>query len=232
MNTTNGRTLRIIAIVFMGMTAAMNLLGGIGTVCAAFIKTYSAALRVYRFDEYDYRWLYQVLMITTIIIGIAGVWSTMRLLRGGPKVYRNALLILLIGTVLGGIQFFSSLAIRGEATPANVKFFTNVATLILFLVLKAPGLREKIDFTTAMSKTEKTAAGGMASFVAGILMVTIFAWAGPSHMYQGGNWIDVLETPLIVGGVFLALGGAAAVIRSIQELIKQEKLETTFQHTG
>ncbi|MDH3944181.1 MAG: hypothetical protein OEV06_08820, partial [Anaerolineae bacterium] len=188
-------------------------------------KTYSAALSVYRFDQYDYRWLYQALMITTIIIGIAGVWSTMRLLRGGPKVYRNALWILIIGTVLGGIQFFGSLAIRGEATPANVKFFTNVVTLILFLALKAPGVREKIDFSSPMSKAEKTAAGGMASIVAGITMLTVFTWAGPSHMYQGESWIEVLDAPLIVGGSLLVAGGIAAIIWSILELIKQEKLE-------
>jgi hypothetical protein len=37
MNSRIGKALRIIAVILMGLNAAMNLLGGIGTVCAAFL---------------------------------------------------------------------------------------------------------------------------------------------------------------------------------------------------
>ena len=32
-----GKILWVVAIIFMGLTATMNLLGGTGTVCAAFL---------------------------------------------------------------------------------------------------------------------------------------------------------------------------------------------------
>jgi hypothetical protein len=78
MNDKTGRTLRIIAIIFMGLTAAMNILGGIGTVCAAFLTKQFPPM----WALLEYQWLYQSLMITTIIVGIAGVWATIVLIRG------------------------------------------------------------------------------------------------------------------------------------------------------
>ncbi|MEK6256333.1 MAG: hypothetical protein N2C13_03325 [Chloroflexota bacterium] len=224
MKAITGKTLRIVAVVFMGLAATMNILGGIGTVCAAFLTKDYPPMWVFM----DYQWQYQTLMITTIAIGIAGVWSTMQLVGGGKTVYRNALIILSIGTLLSGTQYFASLAIRGKGVPANIKFYTNVVGLIIFLILKAPGIRERMDFVTPMRKAEKMAANGMASFVAGIVIVTIFAWAGPSHMYQGNNWVEVLDAPLIAGGVILVIGGLVGVIRSMKELVYQEKLEVEF----
>ena len=224
MKAITGSSLRIVAVVFMGLAATMNILGGIGTVCAAFLTKDYPPMWAFM----DYQWQYQTLMITTIIVGIAGVWSTMKLVGGGNTVYRNAMILLTIGTLLSGTQYFASLAIRGKAVPANIKFYTNVVALILFLILRAPRIRERLDFTLPMRKAEKMAANGMASFVAGVLMVTIFAWAGPSHMFQGNNWIEVLDAPLIVGGIILVIGGFSAVIRSVQEMRHQEKLEAEF----
>ncbi|MBC8496276.1 MAG: hypothetical protein H8D37_01320 [Chloroflexi bacterium] len=172
-----GKALRIAAIVFMGLTAAMNLLGGVGTTCAAFSS--NVGYRMAFKELMDYRWLYQGLVVTTILIGLAGVWALIKLVRGGPSVYRDALIVLVIGTILGGIQFFASLALRGKATPANVKFFTNLFTLIVFLLFKAPGIREKVDFSNPGGKAETTSAAGMAAIIAGMLMLTVFHWALP-----------------------------------------------------
>ena len=36
MNDKTSKVLRATVIIFMGLTAAMNLLGGAGTICAAF----------------------------------------------------------------------------------------------------------------------------------------------------------------------------------------------------
>ena len=44
---------------------------------------------------------------------------------------------MVIGTILSGTNYFASLAIRGKAVPANVKFYVNLATLLLFLVMGA-----------------------------------------------------------------------------------------------
>ena len=84
----------------------MNLLGGIGTSCAAFLTEqypdYMALI-----DE-GMQWLYQGLVITTVLIGLAGIWVIIELIRGKQNAFRDALIVLVIGTILAGIQYYFS----------------------------------------------------------------------------------------------------------------------------
>ncbi len=217
----SGKIMRVAAIIFMGLTAAMNVLGGAGTTCAAFSS--SVAYRMAFKAILDYRWLYQGLVITTVLIGLVGIWATIKLVRGGPTVYRSALIVLIIGTILGGVQFYASWTLRGKATPANVKFYINAFTLLFFLVLKAPGIRDKVDFSApGNDKAEKATVAGMAAIVAGSVVLTVFTWAGPSHTFNGENWVYVFYTPLMVSGTLLILGGIAALLWAAREVFHQE----------
>jgi TRAP-type C4-dicarboxylate transport system permease small subunit len=214
------KVLRISAIIMMGMTAAMNLFGGAGTYCAAFSNNigYRMAFKALM----DYRWLYQIVMVATVLMGIAGVMALIKLIRGKPGVYRFTLIVLAIGTVLGGTQFFASLILRGAATPANVKFFINLATLLLFLSFLLPGIKDKVDFSQPMEKAEKDSTAGIVSILVGITALTIFAWAGPSHTYFGENWVYVLEVPLLVIGTTLTVGGFITVLRAMLILFSEQ----------
>ena len=216
------KVLRISAIIMMGMTAAMNIFGGAGTYCAAFSNNigYRMAFKALA----DYRWLYQILVVTTVLTGIAGVMALIKLIRGKPGVYRFTMIVLGIGTVLGGTQFFASLILRGEATPANVKFFTNLATLLLFLSFLLPGIKDKVDFSQPMEKSEKNSAAGIVSILVGITALTIFAWAGPSHTYFGENWVYVLEIPLLVVGTTLIVGGFITVLRAMLNIFSEQAI--------
>jgi hypothetical protein len=224
-----GKAFRIIAIILMGMTAAMNLLGGIGTTCAAFSNKveYKMAFK----DLLDYRWLYQIFVVTTILIGIAGIWALIRLVRGGPTVYRDALIVLGVGTLIGGVHYFTSLALRGKAAPANVKFYVNIFTLIVFLLLNIPGLREKIDFSKSGGKAETDAGSGMAAIIVGTLMLTIFHWAGPSHTFFGENWVYVLQMPLIIVGAVLTLVGIGMVAHVLVEMVSNKSIPGRLEYS-
>jgi len=216
-----GRILKIVAILFMGMTTAMNVIGGAGTSCVAFSDNigYRMAFK----ELMDVRWIYQVLVVTTVLVGIAGIWSTVKLIRGGSKVYKTAVIILAIGTVLGAIHYFTSLGLRGKAAPANVKFYINIITLLIFLALNLPGIRNKIDFSTGgSSKASKSAAAGMAAMVIGIITLTVFDWAAPSHTLNGENWVYVFYTPLMVFGTAFLVGGLGTLIWSITSMFSHE----------
>jgi len=220
------KTLKVVAIILLGMTAAMNLLGGAGTYCAAFSNNvgYRMAFKAIM----DYRWIYQIVMVTTILTGIAGVMALMNLIKGKPGVYRFTMIVLIIGTLLGGTQFFASMILRGKATPANVKFFTNLATLVFFLVMGLPGIKDKIDFSKPSDKSEMNSAGGLVAFLAGITTLTIFAWAGPSHTFFGENWVFVFEWPLVVIGTVLIVGGFLTVLRAMINIFSEQV--TTQEH--
>ena len=214
------KTLKVLAIILLGMTAAMNLLGGAGTYCAAFSNNvgYRMAFKAIM----DYRWIYQIVMVTTIFTGIAGVMALVNLLKGKPGVYRFTMIVLIIGTLLGGTQFFASTILRGKATPANVKFFTNLVTLVYFLILGLPGIKDKVDFSNPSDKSEMNSAGGLVAFLAGITTLTIFAWAGPSHTFFGENWVFVFEWPLVVIGTMLIVGGFLVVLREMLNHLTQK----------
>lgn len=198
-----GNTLRTIAIVGMGLTATMNILGGIGTVCAAFLTKDFPPM----WALLEYQWLYQSLMIVTILIGLVGAWATVRLIRGGPGAYRWAILTLVIGTIVAGIQVYASFVLRGKTVPANIKFYINALTLIYFLVLRIPSLFDRVRFDDPRETAAQTPSAGLAAIVSGMLVVTTTLWAGPSHTYEGVNWVKALEGTLVATGLVLTMSG-------------------------
>ena len=220
MSEKTGRILRTVAIVFLGLTAAMNILGGIGTTCAAFgfTMTYRRAFA----DLHEYKWLYQALVITTVLIGIAGAWATYALAKGKNKAFRNSMIILVIGTILAGVQFYASMSLRGEATPANVKFLANAATLIFFLVLRIPSIWQHMDFSEPEERIDGATAGGMAAIVAGLLVLTVPSWAASSHTYQGTNWVLVLEQQINFSGMLLVIVGGGVLAWVITCMVRSE----------
>lgn len=222
-----GKIIRIAAIILLGITAAMNLLGGIGTTCVAFSS--NVGFRMAFKELMDYRWVYQALVVITILIGGAGIWATTKLVRGGPSIYRNSLIILLVGSIFGGVQYFTSMALRGEAAPANVKFYLNLLTLVVFLVIKWPGIWKMIDFTSPGGKNESRTGIGLAAIVSGISTMTIFIWAGPSHTFLQMNWTYVLKVPLIVVGSGLVLFGIKLLGQSIADIITHEMAVAELQ---
>ncbi len=199
-----GKTLRIIAIVFMGLTAAMNILGGIGTVCAAFLTKKFPPM----WALLDYQWLYQILMIVTILIGLGGVWALIRLIKGGKTAYRDAMILLVVGAVVAGVHMYASLALRGKAVPANVKFYINAITLLIFLLLRLPGIREQVRFSDPSDPGTRAAASGAAAIIVGLVVLSTTLWVGESHIYQGANWTHVLKIPLMASGLALLTLGA------------------------
>jgi hypothetical protein len=203
-----GKILRIVAIIFMGLTGAMNLLGGIGTVCAAFLTKQFPPMWVFL----DYQLLYQSLMIVTILIGLGGIWATIRLVRGGENVYRNALILLLVGTVIAAVQYFASLSIRGKAAPANVKFYINALTLLYVLILRLPGIRERVDFDRSTDDGAGQLAGGMTAIIIGIVVISTSLWVGDSHVYEGVNWTYVLREFLTGSGLACMAMGVIALL--------------------
>ncbi len=225
----SGKVLRITVIIFMSLTAAMNVLGGAGTSCVAFSSNigYRMAFK----ELMDVRWLYQGLVVITILIGLAGVWSTIRLVRGGPHVYRWAVICLVTGTLFGGVHYIASQTLRGAAAPANVKFYLNALTLLIFLLIGIPGIREKVDFTDAgSSQAEKTSSTGMAAILAGITVLTVFTWAAPSHTLHGENWVYVFSKPLLLGGVLLLTSGFALLIRASLQSVRPETIPAELEY--
>lgn len=220
----SGKILRTVGILFFSLAALMNLLGGIGTTCAAFFTeqypNYMALI------ERGWQWLYKGLVVTTVMTGLAGIWIVIELIRGKRNAFRNSLILLLIGTCLAGIQFYSSQQLFGKAAPANMKFHINLLALIIFLIFLIPGVRGLVDFSKSGRGPGTDYTGGLAAIILGITLLTTSLWAGPSHTFQGENWVDLLETELNLGGIVLVVSGLVFLVRgSIRGESSPHKLE-------
>jgi hypothetical protein len=211
MDNKSGTRLRTTAIILMGATAAMNIVGGIGTVCAAFFTRDWPML----WDLYEYRWLYQILMFITIIIGVVGVWLTIRLNRGKKNTFRNSLLLLVMGTLFAGVQVLASELLRGKAVPTNFKLYANLVTLLFFLFISQPKYRALVGFNEEADAPSSDIAAGLAAIVSGIIVMTTTIWVGTSHIFDGRNWVEVLATPLSVSGTVLVLLGTGCLLKVI-----------------
>ena len=220
MNDIVGKILRTVGILFFGITTLINLLGGIGTTCAAFLTeqypNYMALI-----DE-GMQWLYQGLVITTVLIGLAGIWVIIELIRGKQNALRNAIVVLVIGTILASIQFYFSQQLLGKAAPANMKFYFNLTSLILFLIFLIPGVRQNVNYAREHRENDRNTAGGLAAITMGVLILATPVWVGPSHISQGENWVDLLQTELILSGIMLLGFGIFLLVRNIRGVINHE----------
>lgn len=226
MTVKSARILWIVAVVAMGMTTAMNLFGGIGTVCAAFLTDNFPPMLVLM----DYQWLYQRLMLITIGVGIAGASVTFALFRGGPNAYRNALIVLIVGTVLGELHTRASLELRGKMVPTNIKFYINLFTLILFVILGLPSIRNRVSFKLPRGRMEAAAAGGMATLIVGVMMLGMPMMLGDTHTYEGTDWTNVLQPWMTIAGLAFTAGGLGVFLKAAVEIVRRPEPASAQQH--
>jgi hypothetical protein len=131
-----GRTLRIVGIVLLSLTAAFTLMGGAGTTCVALNPTGFGG----KFSGISpYQWLYIAFVLVTLAIGAWGVRAVVRLVNGVRGSYGGALLVLAAGIVIGGIHMAASRMLRGASMPVDMVVYTTVLTLVVFLIFRIPG---------------------------------------------------------------------------------------------
>lgn len=199
-----GKSLRFVGIILLGLTAVITLLGGIGTTCVALDATrYEGMEAIAR-----YQWLYIIYVIAGIGIGIVGIWATYLLLKARPRAYRMALAALLSGLVIGGLHMATSRALRGSSMPKDFIVYATALTLLVFLLFRLPGIRERVKLTGGDDHTTGLGASA-ALLVAGIAILTVELWAGPNHMIDGVNYAGAWSTQLTRLGTLLVMAGTS-----------------------
>ena len=189
----------------MGITAVFFLLGGIGTTCVALgAENYDSMAGIV-----PYKWLYQLFVITTVVVAIFAIRATVQLVRGKANAYRNAVIILVVGLVLNAIHMYASESLRGSSAPVNMIVYFNIITLIIFLIFRIPGIWEKTGFDKAGDKIEAGTGADIAMILSGVLCLTVHLWAGPTHTWGGINYADVWHTQISVVGWGLIVSGIA-----------------------
>lgn len=205
-NTGWAKILRILGIVLMGLAAAFTLMGGVGTSCVALAAEKWESMAALA----PYKWLYGLFVLVTTAIGVLGVRATVNLAKGKPGSYKDALIALAAGVLVGVIHIAASRALRGKSMPVDMVVYVTVVTLIVFLIYRIPGLWRGVNF-------DRSARGGgpdpvgmaFTLLVCGALILSAPLWAGASHTFSAGgiNWAAAWPLSMNGIGALLVLGG-------------------------
>jgi hypothetical protein len=206
-NTWWGKTLRFLGIVLMALTGGFTLLGGIGTTCAALFPTKWESMAPLA----PFQWLYILFVVTGIFLGVWGIRATIRLIKGTDQSYRDALIVLIAGVLIGAIHIFVSRALRGKSMPVDAVVYTNILTLAIFLLFRLPFLWKGVDFRKGDPKVNKLA-GGVAALLLGLMTLTIQYTMGSTHTWNGVNYADAFNLVMTLTGIGLLLFGAGLLV--------------------
>ncbi len=204
------RLLRFIAVLFMGLTAGITLLGGVGTSCVALNPSAYESMK----GIAPFQWLYILYVLVGIALGILGVRATVHLVKGKEGAEKSALFVLIGGVVVGGIHMASSRALRGSSMPVDAVVYFTVLTLIIFLIFRLPKIKALALFQKD-GGGDADRAGGITAFVTGILVLSVQIWAGSSHMIMGVNYADAFHNAMLLIGSGLMLSGAILVFKTL-----------------
>ena len=222
-NTWWAKTLRILGIVLMSLTAAFTLLGGAGTSCVAFNPTGYGPMFA---SIASYQWLWILFVVIGVVVGALGIRAVVLLVRGASQAYRYALTLLIIGSILNLIHMLASRALRGSSMPVDAVFYANLLTLIVFLLFRLPGIWQGVNYEKPPEEKETgRQAASMAMAVTGVLTLTIQYLMAPTHTINGINYADVWHTTLTIIGAALLAGSVVVAIRT--ERAAQRAASTT-----
>jgi hypothetical protein len=217
------RLLRIVGIVFMSLTAAFTLMGGAGTTCVALNPTGFEG----KFAGIaPFQWLWVLFVLIGIAAGILGVRAVVLLIKGTKNAYRAALIALLLGTGINAIHMFASRALRGGSMPVDGVLYTNVLTLVIFLLFRIPGVWQGVAYEkpAGEKKTGKQAAA-IALAAVGMLALTIQFLMAPTHTIGGVNYADVWHTTLTALGLASILIGIVTALYTEYASLRRTAVE-------
>jgi hypothetical protein len=210
--------LRFSGIVLMALTAGFTLLGGAGTSCAALFPAKYESMAALA----PFQWLYILFVLVGVALGVMGIRATVLLIKGADKAYRDAMIVLVAGVIVGFVHIYASRELRGKSMPVDAVVYTNLLTLIIFLLFRIPGLWQGVDFSKGDRKSNTTA-GGAAAIMLGLLTLTIQFTMADTHTWNGINYADAFHILLTLIGTALLLFGSFLIGRTA---VKRPMLET------
>ncbi len=216
-NTWWAKTLRILGIVLMSLTAAFTLMGGAGTACVALNPTgwdgKFAGIA-------PFQWLWILFVLVGVAAGILGVRAVIQLVRGRKHAYRDALIALILGTILNAVHVFASRALRGASMPVDAVLYTNLLTLIVFLLFRLLGLWQGVNYEKPDGAKETGRyAAAIALAAVGLLTLTIQFLMAPTHTIGGVNYADVWHTALTAIGIGLLTASVVSAFSTRKSVV-------------
>ena len=201
------RGLRGLSFALLGVTVLITLLGAVGTTCVAFgAEKWGPRMAAL----IPVKPIFQVLVVLSLAAGILGVIALIGLVRRRAGAYRLTLIFLVVGLLTSGVQMYFSATLRGATAPNNFRVYLTAITLVWMLIMRLPGLWARTGFGGSAASGDSAAGAGVALAITGLVTLTTPLWAGPTHMIDGANTVNVLLWPLMAIGTALLAAGLVA----------------------
>lgn len=204
------KALRFIGILFMGITSAVTLLGGVGTTCVALDATKYESMKAIA----EFQWLYILYVLAGIALGVMGIRATIQLIKGKENAEKSALMTLVLGIVVGVVHIFTSRVLRGSSMPVDGVVYITVLTLVIFLLFRLPKVQQMELFQNEV-KDDTSAIGGLSAIIIGGLVLSVQMWAGSDHFISGINYADAFHNAMFIIGTVLELVGVGLITKSV-----------------
>lgn len=217
------KVLRVVGIIFMGITAVFTLMAGIGTTCVAVA---AASFGASMAPIAPYQWLYVLFVLLTTAIGVMMVRATVLIIKSKPQSYRYALITLVLGIIIGVIHMLVSRALRGKSMPTDGVVYFTVITLILMAIFRIPSLWKEIDFSKPAGKNDSRNAAAFTLLLCGAAVLTAPVWGSATHTFLPGgiNWANAWPVQMNLVGSLLCLAGIGILFSSlIMRLVDDDK---------
>jgi hypothetical protein len=218
----SSKIIRGILFISFLLTVLFTLLSGVGTYCAAFdtekYPSMSALL--------PYQFLYQILMVSSLLIGLWGIWEIIVTLRRKTDYQNRAIIILVAGLVAAATQMIASEILRGNSVPVNFRVYVTLFTLLLFLFARYTPFGQLIGLSQ-VDKNESAGATalGVALIANGTFALTTYLWVGNSHFAMNGyNWVNDLKGYLNVFGGLMIVLGMGFLVAAVKLKLRKSRL--------
>ena len=195
-----GKTLRVLGIISMGITAVFTLMAGIGTTCVAVAaKNFGPKMAAIA----PYSWLYILFVFLTTAIGVYMVKALISLIKKKPQGYRDTIISLVLGIIIGFIHMLVSRSLRGSSMPTDGVVYVTILTLVVFAIFKVSGIwQESLLDGTKPDDINRTAAA-FTLLLCGIAVLKVPVWGASTHIFKEGdqNWTNAWPTQMKVIGI-------------------------------
>ena len=200
-------------VFLMVITVLLTLLGGAGTICAAFNPEDYEAMK----SLIPYKNIYKIFVAGSIAIGIWGAIAVVKLIGKRRGIYRTTLTVLILGVVFSGAQTILSETVRGTSVPGNFRFYVNAFTLLVFLLFLIPGMKNVVSFEKdSADKPSGGVISGISLLTCAMLMLSMKLWTGISHIPSGGeNWIDIASFPIRITSLIMIFAGLRLIFNPL-----------------
>lgn len=206
-----GKSLRVVGIILMGITSVFTLMAGIGTTCVAVAaENFGPKMAVIA----PYSWLYILFVLLTTAIGVYMLKALISLIKKKPQGFRETIISLVLGIIMGVIHMLVSRSLRGSSMPTDGVVYVTILTLIVFAIFKIPGVWNELHLDGTKPDDINRTAAAFTLLLCGIAVLTAPFWGASTHIFVDGgqNWANAWPTQMNLIGILLLVIGLFTLI--------------------